>query len=191
MILMIDNFDSFTYNIVQAVEDMGIRVVVCRNDAIAVPEIEKMAPDGIIISPGPGTPRAAGVSLDVVKNLYDKVPIFGVCLGHQCIAEAFGARIVHAGYVMHGKYSPISHDSKALFEGIPQGFNAVRYHSLVVEMSTLDSDLIVCARSDDDEIMGLRHKMLPVFGVQFHPESIATEHGYEIIKAFVVRTKEV
>lgn len=190
MIIMIDNFDSFTYNLVQGFEIMGASVAVFRNDAIDIESIEKMAPSGIIISPGPGSPKSAGISVDVIKRFYRNIPIFGVCLGHQCIGEAFGAHIVHAGRVMHGKFSPISHDGKDLFEGVPQGFCAVRYHSLAVDASTLPEEIQVCATADDGEMMGVKHKQYPLFGVQFHPESIATEHGCDIMRNFIEKTRE-
>lgn len=191
MILMIDNFDSFTYNLVQGFESMGAYVTVFRNDAIDIKSIEEMSPEGIIISPGPGTPKTAGISVEVIRRFYRDVPIFGVCLGHQCIGEAFNARIVHAGRVMHGKFSPVSHDGRYLFDGLPQGFCAVRYHSLAVEKDSLPAELRVCASADDGEVMGLRHEYFPLYGVQFHPESIATEHGYDLMKNFISRTKEV
>ncbi len=191
MILMIDNFDSFTYNLVQGFEIMGGSVAVYRNDAIDIGAIEEMAPSGIIISPGPGMPKSAGISVEVIRRFYGEIPIFGVCLGHQCIGEAFGAQIVHAGRVMHGKFSPIRHDEKDLFAGLPQGFCAVRYHSLAVDRETLPDEIEICATSDDGEVMGLRHKEFPLFGVQFHPESIATEHGNDIMRNFIARTREV
>jgi anthranilate synthase/aminodeoxychorismate synthase-like glutamine amidotransferase len=187
---MIDNFDSFTYNLVQAFEHLGEEVAVYRNDAIDVDDVTSMGPSGIVVSPGPGSPASAGVCVEVIRRLHRDVPIFGVCLGHQCIGEAFGARIVHAGRVMHGKSSPITHSGEALFAGVPQGFSAVRYHSLVVDVSTLPAELLVTASSDDGEVMGLRHERYPLFGVQFHPESIATDHGYAIMANFIARTRE-
>lgn len=191
MILVIDNFDSFTYNLVQGFETLGEEVAVYRNDAVDVDAVQALSPSGIIISPGPGTPRSAGVCVRVIRRFYRTVPIFGVCLGHQCIGEAFGARIVHAGTVMHGKFSSITHDGRGLFAGIPQGFPAVRYHSLAVDQQTVPEEFLVCARADDGEVMGLRHECYPVFGVQFHPESIATEHGFHIMSNFIAQTKEV
>lgn len=190
MILMIDNFDSFTFNIVQAVAAMGEPVMVRRNDAVNLEQIEEMKPDGIIISPGPGTPRIAGISMDVIRHFASATPIFGVCLGHQCIGEVFGGRIHHARRVMHGKLSAITHDGTGLFEGLPQRFRAVRYHSLVLDLETCPSALHVCALSEDGEIMGLRHRHYPLYGVQFHPESIATEHGFMIMERFLAITKE-
>ncbi len=191
MILMIDNFDSFTYNLVQGFEILGQEVAVYRNDAIGLDEIQRLAPSGVIISPGPGTPGSAGICVEVVRRFHASIPILGVCLGHQCIGEAFGAEIIHAGRVMHGKSSRITHDGCCLFEGVPQGFEAVRYHSLAIDEQTLPGAFLVCARSEDSEVMGLRHERYPVFGVQFHPESIATEHGHRIMGNFIAQTKEV
>jgi anthranilate synthase/aminodeoxychorismate synthase-like glutamine amidotransferase len=191
MIVMIDNFDSFTYNLVQAVESMGEEVVVFRNNAVTLSEIDRLNPDGILISPGPGSPQSAGISLDVIKHFHEKKPILGVCLGHQCIAEAFGGKILHASRVMHGKFSQINHDGTGIFSGLPRFFSAVRYHSLAMDRDIIPKDLHVCATADDDEVMGLRHEKYRVYGVQFHPESIATEYGCEIIQAFITRTKEV
>jgi anthranilate synthase/aminodeoxychorismate synthase-like glutamine amidotransferase len=189
MILMIDNFDSFTYNLVQGFETLGEEVAVYRNDAIGIDGIRKLKPAGIIISPGPGTPASAGISVDVVRHFHTEVPILGVCLGHQSIGEAFGAHIVHAGRVMHGKFSSITHDGAGIFEGIPQSFSAVRYHSLVVRRETLPAGLIVSAESEDGEVMGLRHASFPLVGVQFHPESIATDHGCQLMTNFLSMTR--
>ncbi len=191
MILMIDNFGSFTYNLVQGFEILGQEVVVYRNDSVSLDEIQELAPSGIIISPGPGAPSSARISMDAVRRFHTSIPILGVCLGHQCIGEAFGADIIHAGRVMHGKSSRITHDGCGLFEGIPQGFEAVRYDSLAVDEKTLPETFLVCARSEDNEVMGLRHECYPVFGVQFHPESIATEHGQRIMGNFIAQAKEV
>ena len=190
MILMIDNFDSFTYNLVQAVETMGEDVAVFRNDAVTLRDIEQMNPDGILISPGPGSPSSAGISVDVVKTFHTKIPILGVCLGHQCIARAFGGHVGHASQVMHGKSSRISHDGTGVFSGLPQRFSAVRYHSLAVDREFIPKDLVVCALADDGEVMGIRHERRPVYGVQFHPESIATENGYKMIDTFIATIKE-
>lgn len=190
MILMIDNFDSFTFNIVQVFVSFGEEVVVRRNDAVTIPEIEALGPRGIVISPGPGAPESAGVSLEVIRHYHASVPILGVCLGHQCLGEVFGGRIVHAGRVMHGKLSTITHDESGLFAGLPQHFKAVRYHSLVVDRHTCPEVLKVCALSEDGEIMGLRHAQYPLYGVQFHPESIAAEYGYDILRAFCAVTRE-
>ena len=185
MILMIDNFDSFTFNIVQALVSFGEEVVVRRNNAVTIPEIESLAPQGIVISPGPGTPKSAGISLEVIRHYHTKVPILGVCLGHQCLGEVFGGRIVHAGRVMHGKLSTITHDESGLFAGLPQHFKAVRYHSLVVEKPTCPTTLKVCALSEDGEIMGLKHAHYPLYGVQFHPESIMTPYGKQVLAGFL------
>jgi anthranilate synthase component 2 len=190
MIIMIDNFDSFTYNLVQAFEAMGEKVLVFRNDAVSIRDIDSLDPSGIIISPGPGSPGSAGISVEVVRRFCRRLPVFGVCLGHQCIAEAFGADIVHSGRVMHGKFSSISHDGRGLFAGVPQDFSAVRYHSLAVDRDTLPKELRVCANAEDGEVMGLRHERLPLYGVQFHPESIATEYGHRIMANFISKTKE-
>ena len=189
MILMIDNFDSFTFNIVQALASFGEEVVVRRNNAVTIPEIEALAPQGIVISPGPGTPKSAGISLEVIRHYHTCLPILGVCLGHQCMGEVFGGRIIHAGRVMHGKLSTITHDSSGLFAGLPQHFKAVRYHSLVLDKHTCPTSLKVCALSEDGEIMGIKHTRYPLYGVQFHPESIATEYGYDIMRAFSAVTR--
>lgn len=190
MILMIDNFDSFTYNLVQAIAAKGEEVAVRRNNASSIDEIRDFNPSGIIISPGPGGPESAGISVDVIRSFAGTVPILGVCLGHQCIAHAFGGRVVLAKKVMHGKLSLIDHDGTGLFEGLPENFPAVRYHSLAVEESSLPDGLRVCARtSDDGEIMAMTQDELKVFGVQFHPESIATDCGEEILEHFIIQTR--
>ena len=191
MIVMIDNFDSFTYNIVQAIEAAGVKVVTVRNNAVTLAEIEAMNPAGIVISPGPGTPNEAGISCRVIRHFYQKLPIFGVCLGHQCIAAEFGGKVVSAQTVMHGKLSPISHEGRGLFAGLPQGFKVVRYHSLAAEQVSLPEEFTVDARTADGEIMALSHRDYPLYGVQFHPESIATEYGEAIIHKFIALTKEV
>ena len=185
MLLMIDNYDSFTYNLVQYLGELGADVLVRRNDAISVAEIETLAPAGIVISPGPCDPDKAGISLDVVKHFSGKTPLLGVCLGHQCIGQAFGGRIVRAKNLMHGKISRISHDGRGVFAGVEQNFPATRYHSLVIERETLPSCLVVTARSEDDEIMGVRHEKLAVEGVQFHPESILTTPGKQLLANFL------
>jgi anthranilate synthase/aminodeoxychorismate synthase-like glutamine amidotransferase len=185
MLLMIDNYDSFTYNLVQYLGELGAEVLVRRNDAISVSEIEALAPEGIVISPGPCDPDKAGISLDVVKHFSGKTPLLGVCLGHQCIGQAFGGRIVRAKNLMHGKTSRISHDGRGVFAGVEQNFPATRYHSLVIERETLPSCLVVTARSEDDEIMGVRHEKLAVEGVQFHPESILTTPGKQLLANFL------
>jgi anthranilate synthase component 2 len=191
MILMIDNYDSFTYNIVQYFYDLGQEVVVKRNDEITIEDIKNMEGiDAIVISPGPCTPTEAGISVDVIKNFKGIYPILGVCLGHQSIGQAFGAKIVKAKCLMHGKTSKIYHNEKGLFEGIPNPFNAVRYHSLVIDESTLPKDIEITARSDDDEIMAIEHKKYPIWGVQFHPESILTEYGHKLLENFLKMSKK-
>ncbi len=189
MILMIDNFDSFTYNIVQAVRNMEVEVATVRNNAISPDEIAALDPDGIIVSPGPGRPADAGISMEVISRFYRDKPLLGVCLGHQCIAEVFGGTICQAGDVMHGKLSSISHDGCGLFAGIPQDFAAVRYHSLAVADGSLPQELICCAHTADGEIMALRHAEYQLYGLQFHPESIATEFGEKLIENFVDLTR--
>ncbi|WP_297444762.1 aminodeoxychorismate/anthranilate synthase component II [Desulfurobacterium sp.] len=189
MILMIDNYDSFTYNIVQYFGTLGADITVKRNDEITIDEIETFKPEAIVISPGPCTPKEAGISVEVIKRFSGKLPILGICLGHQSIGYAFGAKIIRAKKLMHGKASLIKHDEKYLFEGMKNPFSAIRYHSLVIDRGTLPEDFIVTAESEDDgEIMGIRHKQFPLFGVQFHPESILTEDGLKIIKNF---TKQI
>ena len=189
MILMIDNYDSFTFNIVQYLGELGADVIVKRNDEVSIDEIEKLNPDRIVISPGPCTPNEAGVSIDVVKNFYQKKPILGVCLGHQTIGQAFGGKIVSAKRIMHGKTSKINHDGDHLFENIQQNFTATRYHSLVIDEESLPDSLIITARTDESEneseIMGIRHKECRLFGVQFHPESILTESGHKLLENFL------
>ena len=189
MILMIDNYDSFTFNIVQYLGELGADVVVKRNDEVSIDEIGKLNPDRIVISPGPCTPNEAGVSIDVVKNFYQKKPILGVCLGHQTIGQAFGGKIVSAKRIMHGKTSKINHDGDYLFENIQQNFTATRYHSLVIDEESLPDSLIITARTDESEneseIMGIRHKECRLFGVQFHPESILTESGHKLLENFL------
>ena len=185
---MIDNYDSFTYNIVQYLGKLGADVEVYRNDKITIDQIEQRKPDAVVISPGPCTPKEAGISVDVVKRFAGKLPIFGVCLGHQCIGYAFGARIVRARKIMHGKASKILHNERELFEGVENPFSAIRYHSLVIERQSLPECLKVTAESEDDkEIMAVKHRSYPVYGVQFHPESILTEHGLTILGNFLSR----
>jgi len=190
MLLMIDNYDSFTYNLVQYFGELGTDVRVFRNDQISVAEIEKLAPEKIVISPGPCTPNEAGVSVEVIKAFAGRVPILGVCLGHQSIGQAFGGRIVHAGEIMHGKTSMIYHRDEGVFHGLSNPLEATRYHSLVIEKDSLPDCLEVTAWTGSadgevDEIMGVRHRELPVEGVQFHPESILTEHGHDMLKNFL------
>jgi anthranilate synthase component 2 len=186
MLLMIDNYDSFTYNLVQYFGELGEDVRVFRNDRITVAEIEKLNPDHIVISPGPCTPNEAGVSVETIQKLGGKIPILGVCLGHQSIGQAYGGRIIRAKQLMHGKTSMIQHAGKGVFAGLPNPFEATRYHSLVIDRETLPEVLEITAWTDDGEIMGVRHKTLPVEGVQFHPESILTQHGHELLKNFLV-----
>ncbi len=188
MIMVIDNYDSFTYNLVQYLGEMGEETVVFRNDKITLQEIERLGPERIVISPGPGTPREAGISVDVIKEFSGKIPILGVCLGHQCIGVAFGGKVVRAERIMHGKTSLIHHDGKTIFSGILNPFEATRYHSLLVEKDAVPACLEVSARTEEDEIMGLRHTELSVEGVQFHPESILTRPGKDILKNFVIQS---
>jgi len=185
MIVMIDNYDSFTYNLVQYLGEMGEELRVFRNDEITVEEVVAMQPDRVIISPGPCTPNEAGISVPLVRELAGKVPLLGVCLGHQSIGQAFGGEIVRAERLMHGKTSPIVHDGEGVFRGLPSPFEATRYHSLLIRRETLPDCLEITAETEAGEIMGVRHKELPVEGVQFHPESVLTEHGKELLRNFV------
>jgi anthranilate synthase component II len=185
MILMIDNYDSFTYNLVQYMGELGAELEVYRNDQISIAEIEKQAPEKIVISPGPCTPCKAGISKEVIKHFAGRIPLLGVCLGHQSVVEAFGGEIIKARKLMHGKTSMISHDDKTIFKGLPNPFEATRYHSLVVNRANLPDCFEITAESDDGEIMGVRHKELAVEGVQFHPESILTVHGKDLLKNFI------
>ena len=185
MILMIDNYDSFTYNLVQYLGQLGEEVCVRRNDEITITEIEDMKPEAIFLSPGPCSPQEAGITVDIVRAFHKGIPILGVCLGHQAIASAFGARVVRAGSIMHGKTSPILNDGRTIFEGLASPFPAGRYHSLIVERETLPDCLEISAETAEGEIMGLRHRRWPVEGIQFHPESILTPGGKRIIKNFL------
>ena len=185
MILMIDNYDSFTYNLVQYLGEMGQTLKVFRNDETTVERIKKMKPSRIVISPGPGGPRDAGISMEVIKKLGPRIPVLGVCLGHQCIGEAFGGRVKGARRLMHGKTSQIFHDGKGLFKNIDNPFVATRYHSLIVERKGLPKDLEITAQTKEKEIMGLRHRQYPIYGVQFHPESILTQAGKAILRNFL------
>jgi 4-amino-4-deoxychorismate synthase (2-amino-4-deoxychorismate-forming) component II len=185
MILVIDNYDSFTYNLVQYLGEMGEELAVYRNDQITVEEVAAAAPDRIIISPGPCTPNEAGISVATIRRMARHTPILGVCLGHQSIGQAFGGEIVRAGRLMHGKTSPIRHDGRTIFRGLPNPFEATRYHSLLVRRETLPDCLEISAETEEGEIMGLRHRDLPVEGVQFHPESVLTEHGKDLLRNFV------
>jgi len=185
VILMIDNYDSFTYNLVQYLGVLGAEVEVRRNDKVTLDEIETMKPERIVISPGPGIPQSAGITISMIERFHPKVPILGVCLGHQAIGAAFGGRLLHAARIMHGKTSEISHDSKGVFRDLPDPITATRYHSLAVERESLPSCLEVSAEAEDGEIMGLRHRQYPVEGIQFHPESILTKEGMNILRNFL------
>ena len=185
MLVMIDNYDSFTYNLVQYLGELGEEVHTFRNDEISLDEIEAMRPDRIMLSPGPCTPNEAGISLSVIERFKGRVPLMGVCLGHQSIGQAFGGRVVHARNIMHGKTSSIRHDNSGVFKGIPDPFTVTRYHSLVIEKETLPDCLEVTAWAGNGEIMGVRHRELAIEGVQFHPESIHTEYGHALLKNFL------
>jgi len=185
MILMIDNYDSFTYNLVQYLGEMGEELQVYRNDKITVEEIERLKPDKIVISPGPCTPKEAGISVETILRFAGKTPILGVCLGHQSIGHAFGGNVIRADRLMHGKTSMIRHDGKGVFKGLPSPFEATRYHSLVIERATMPSCLEISAETDIGEVMGVRHKEHAIEGVQFHPESILTEHGKDLLRNFL------
>jgi anthranilate synthase/aminodeoxychorismate synthase-like glutamine amidotransferase len=184
-IFVVDNYDSFTYNLVQELGELGAVVEVARNDAFSIADVAADPPDGVVISPGPGAPKDAGLSNEVVRVLAGRVPILGVCLGHQCIAEVYGGVIVRAPELVHGKTSPISHDGRGVLAGLPQPFPATRYHSLVLDPATVPAELEVTARTPDGLIMGLRHRLLPVEGVQFHPESILTVVGMDLLGNFL------
>jgi len=185
MLLMIDNYDSFTYNLVQYFGDLGERVTVCRNDEITIDDVRKIDPEKIVISPGPGRPDSAGISKKLIQTYKGVYPILGVCLGHQCIAEVFGAKIIRAGRIMHGKVSKIMHNDKKMFKGLPNPFDATRYHSLIIDNDTLPPSFQITAQTDQDEIMGISHKDYFIEGIQFHPESILTREGREILKNFL------
>jgi len=185
MILMIDNYDSFTFNLVQYLRQLGEDVVVYRNDEISLEEIEKMKPAAIFLSPGPCSPTEAGITVDVIRTFYRRIPLMGVCLGHQSIGYAFGAEVVRADQLMHGKTSQISHDGKTIFKGVPNPFTAGRYHSLIIKRESLPDCLEVSAETEEGEIMGIRHRDFPVAGIQFHPESILTPNGKRILRNFL------
>ncbi len=185
MLLLIDNYDSFTYNLAQYLGQMGERLEVHRNDKISLDEIEELGPERIVISPGPCKPKEAGISEALIQRFAGKIPILGVCLGHQAIGEAFGGRVVRAGKIMHGKTSEIRHDGKTIFSGLPQNFAATRYHSLIVERKSLPRELEISAETADGTIMGLRHRKMKVEGVQFHPESVLTEPGFRLLENFL------
>lgn len=185
MLLMIDNYDSFTYNLVQYLGELGQEVRVFRNDEIGLDDIERLAPDYLMVSPGPCTPDEAGISIAAIRHFAGRIPLLGICLGHQSIGQAFGGRIVHARQLMHGKVSPVSHTGQGVFAGLPTPVTCTRYHSLVIERDSLPACLEITAWTDDGEIMGVRHRELAVEGVQFHPESILTEHGHAMLDNFL------
>lgn len=185
MIVMIDNYDSFTYNLVQYLGEMGQELHVFRSDQVTVEQVEEMSPDHLVISPGPCTPNEAGISVELIRWMAGRVPILGVCLGHQAIGQAYGGEIVRAARLMHGKTSPIVHSGTGVFSNLPSPFEATRYHSLIVRRATLPACLEITAETAEGEIMGMRHRDLPIEGVQFHPESILTEHGKELLRNFV------
>ncbi|GIW46690.1 MAG: glutamine amidotransferase [Deltaproteobacteria bacterium] len=190
MILVIDNYDSFTYNLVHYLGEMGEEIQVFRNDKITLEEIGRMSPEMIVISPGPCTPKEAGISVEVIREFGGKIPILGVCLGHQSIGYAFGGKIVRAKRLLHGKTSLIYHDGKGIYSGLPNPFEATRYHSLLVDRDSLPHELEITAWTDEDEIMGIRHREYPIEGVQFHPESILTKHGKDLLKNFLRISRE-
>ncbi len=185
MILLLDNYDSFTYNLAQYLGQLGQQLDVRRNDEITLDEIEEMAPERIVISPGPCTPKEAGISVPLIQRFAGKIPILGVCLGHQAIGAAFGGRVIRAAKLMHGKTSEIEHDGRTIFQGLPKRFIATRYHSLIVERKSLPRELEISAETDDGTIMGFRHRKLRVEGVQFHPESVLTRAGFDLLKNFL------
>ena len=185
MILVIDNYDSFTFNLVQYLGELGAELKIFRNDQITIDQINAMKPDRILVSPGPCSPSEAGISCDVIKTFGELMPVFGVCLGHQALGQVYGGKVVRAGRLMHGKISPILHNGTSMLKGMPSPFDAIRYHSLLVERESLPSCLEITAWTAEGEIMGLRHKTLPVHGVQFHPESILTQNGKQILQNFL------
>jgi anthranilate synthase/aminodeoxychorismate synthase-like glutamine amidotransferase len=190
MLLLIDNYDSFTYNLYQYLSELGADVRVVRNDAVAIEQIEQFKPAQIVISPGPGSPKDAGISIDVIRHFSGRLPILGVCLGHQCIGEAFGGKVSNAGEIRHGKLSTISHDGRGIFSGIPNPFEAIRYHSLALQPETVPECLEVSATSENSIIMGVRHRTCMVEGIQFHPESIMTEPGKDLLRNFLALSEE-
>jgi len=190
MLLMIDNYDSFTYNLVQYFGELGEEIMVFRNDKITIPEIERLNPDKIVISPGPGVPSKAGISMEVIRKCTGRIPILGVCLGHQAIGEVFGGRVIRASRLMHGKTSLIYHDSRTIFQNLPNPFEATRYHSLIVEWESIPDCLEVSAWTEEKEIMGIRHKQHRIEGIQFHPESILTREGKRLLKHFLDFAKQ-
>ena len=189
MLLLIDNYDSFTYNLVQYLGELGADVHVHRNDAIGIEQIAAWEPSAIVISPGPCTPNEAGISVPLIQRFAGRIPILGVCLGHQAIGQAFGGKIVRAERVMHGKVSPVTHDGRGVFAELPSPFTATRYHSLAIERTTMPACLAITATADDGEVMGVRHREWPVEGVQFHPEAILTEHGHALLRDFLESAK--
>ena len=189
-VLVIDNYDSFVYNLVQYLGELNTEPLVKRHDAITIDEVEDMSPHALLISPGPGNPKQAGISVDLIKWAAGKIPVLGICLGHQCIGEAWGGKIVHAPQVMHGKTSLISHNESGLFKDIESPFNATRYHSLMVDPESFPDELEITAKTDDGLIMGLKHKQFEIHGLQFHPESILTSFGHKLIENFLLTVKE-
>ena len=189
-VLVIDNYDSFVYNLVQYLGELDAEPIVKRHDAITIDEVKDISPHALLISPGPGNPKQAGISVDLIKWAAGKIPVLGICLGHQCIGEAWGGKIVHAPQVMHGKTSLISHNESGLFKDIESPFNATRYHSLMVDPESFPDELEITAKTDDDLIMGLKHKDFEIYGLQFHPESILTAYGHKLIENFLLSVKE-
>ncbi|NPB07086.1 MAG: aminodeoxychorismate/anthranilate synthase component II [Aquificae bacterium] len=188
-VLMIDNYDSFTYNLVQYLSELGADVKVYRNDEITLEQVKELNPDAVVVSPGPCTPKEAGISVPLIKRFYREIPILGVCLGHQSIGYAFGGEVVRAKRLMHGKTSQITHTGEGIFEGLPSPFTAVRYHSLALKEDTLPPELKVVARSEDGEVMAVMHERYPLYGVQFHPESVLSEYGYELLRNFLKKAE--
>mgnify|MGYP001259173444 FL=1 len=189
-VLVIDNYDSFVYNLVQYLGELNAEPLVKRHDAITIDEVENISPDALLISPGPGNPKQAGISVDLIKWAAGKIPVLGICLGHQCIGEAWGGKIIHAPQVMHGKTSLISHNETGLFKDIKSPFKATRYHSLIVDPNSFPNELEITAKTDDGLIMGLRHRELEIHGLQFHPESVLTSHGHKLIENFLLSVKK-
>ena len=189
-VLVIDNYDSFVYNLVQYLGELKVEPLVKRHDAITIDEVENIAPNAILISPGPGKPKQAGISIDLIKWAAGKIPVLGICLGHQCIGEAWGGKTVHAPQVMHGKTSLISHNEKGLFKDVESPFEATRYHSLIVDTTSFPAELEITAKTDDGLMMGLKHKEFDIYGLQFHPESILTSYGHKLINNFLLNVKK-
>ena len=189
-VLVIDNYDSFVYNLVQYLGELNAEPLVKRHDAITIDEVENISPDALLISPGPGNPKQAGISVDLIKWAAGKIPVLGICLGHQCIGEAWGGKIIHAPQVMHGKTSLISHNETGLFKDIKSPFKATRYHSLIVDPNSFPNELEITAKTDDGLVMGLRHRELEIHGLQFHPESVLTSYGHKLIENFLLSVKK-